>query len=184
MVKVIKRGKKRYVRIGSKQIKVHKSISERELIQWLIKTFKRKRHTKNTKKDEKDKDYKPFTVVTSEANADSVRIAARETKDKLDTIKQELLEAQKELKEEIKVERKRLKRPDNVFDADDAKQALPALPPGGNDPQLSKAEHEKLMADQWRRGEKLALAEMERENSWPSWASVRAIALCANLLPE
>ena len=120
MVKVIKRGTKRYVKIGSKQIKVHKSISERELIQWLIKTFKRKRRTKNTKKDKKDT---KFTVgkatVTSEANADSVRIAARETKDKLDTIKQELLEAQKELKEEIKVERKRLKRPDNVNDADE-----------------------------------------------------------------
>jgi len=50
--KIIVKNGKRYVKVGKKRVKVDSSISERELIQWMIKHFKPKRRVKKSK--EKD----------------------------------------------------------------------------------------------------------------------------------
>jgi len=52
--KVIVKNGKRYVKIGKKRIKVDSSLTERELIQWMIKHFKPKRRVKKTGKNGKD----------------------------------------------------------------------------------------------------------------------------------
>ena len=98
---VVKKNGKRYVKVGKRRIKVASDISERELIQWMIKHFKPKR------KQKKPKVVDPFTAVPPKVTVfqsgtvavnDANRAALRETKDKLEEVQKKLTTIEEEKK--------------------------------------------------------------------------------------
>ena len=88
MVKIIVRNGKRFVRVGGKLVKISDKISERELVQWLVKHLIK---PKRRKKGSKEPKVKVATApMLSSVVYDTSRIAEREAKDRLDEKQKEL----------------------------------------------------------------------------------------------
>ena len=120
-ISVIRKKGKRYVKIGKKQIKVDNAISERELVQWLIKRFhpkrKRRKASKSSTTERVAKPIIPISGVTmssgvSSAIGDSARIRQRDADDKLAEVKKKIEKAEND--QALVVHNR---RSDNVADA-------------------------------------------------------------------
>ena len=87
---VVKKRGTTYVKVGKKLIKVSEKISERELIQWMIKHFHRRRKRKTSKAAPKATSV-PSTSFSS-FKVDENRIEAREALKKLEEANEKLKE--------------------------------------------------------------------------------------------
>ena len=83
---VVKKRGTTYVKVGKKLIKVSDKISERELIQWMIKHFHRRRKRKTSKSVPK----KTSVPSASSFRVDENRIEAREALKKLEEANEKL----------------------------------------------------------------------------------------------
>ena len=88
MVKIIVKAGKRYVKVGRKLVKISDKISERELIQWLVKHLKPKRRKRKGEPKEPKISTAPMTANVVQSDRD--RIEMRDVKDKLEEKQREL----------------------------------------------------------------------------------------------
>ena len=120
--KVIVRNGKRYVQIGKKFIKVDSSLTERELIKWMIKYFKPKRRKTSEGKRMKDVWTEPplnkatvfqsGTVVLNDMN----RAQAREVKDQLEATQKKLKESEDNFKKIAEETKKAIEAPKRLIE--------------------------------------------------------------------